>query len=343
VTVESAGQSFRWSRSATRTLPDRIKEGGDTAGARSLSDALVKSLGDHPGTAPLPFAVFYPTNRAVLDIPLRIRTRHNFDQLDAFELAAGQSTFRLFFEWFRGREDLENELRLKDPTYRDKLLAAVRAAIEALVPGFSDLRVTRAPLRMLVTKQGADVEVNQLSDGEKCLLAMTADLARRLALANPAAAAPLHERAIVLIDEIDLHLHPAWQRTVLAALLRTFPGCQFLVSTHSPQVLSEVPAGAVRLLQKHGTTLEISPPAASFGRDSNRILEDLMGVEERPASIKSLLNELFQLIDRGDLSTAREKRREIAERIGEDEPELVRADVLMRRREIRDEANRQAP
>ena len=61
----------------------------------------------------LPLAVYYPVNRAVLDIPLRIRTRHRFDRLSAYDqaLSGSSANFRIFFEWFREREDLENENR----------------------------------------------------------------------------------------------------------------------------------------------------------------------------------------------------------------------------------------
>jgi predicted ATP-binding protein involved in virulence len=79
-----------------------------------------------------------------------------------------------------------------------------------------------------------------LSDGEKCLLAMVGDLARRLAIANPDYPDALQGEAIVLIDEIELHLHPSWQRNIIPALKRTFPKCQFIITTHSPQVLSYI-------------------------------------------------------------------------------------------------------
>ena len=186
----------------------------------------------------LPLAVYYPVNRAVLDIPLRIRKTHQFDRLSAYDqaLSGSPSSFRLFFEWFREREDLENELRRDKSRYRDPQLQAVRTAIERFLPGFRKLRVRRSPLRMVVDKDGEELIVNQLSDGEKCTLAMVGDLARRLAIANPNMSDPLHGEAIALIDEADLHLHPAWQRRLAPAFAETFPNGQFLLSTHSPAI-----------------------------------------------------------------------------------------------------------
>lgn len=298
-------------------------------------ELVLRALEGNP-QASVPLMVFYPTNRAVLDIPLRIRTPHNFDQLDAYDdaLTGGESNFRLFFEWFRDREDLENESRLTSPEYRDPHLQTVRQAIER-VTVFKDLRVRRQPLRMTLEKQGEELVVNQLSDGEKCLLALAADLARRLAIANPALSNPLEGEGVVLIDEIELHLHPAWQRMIISRLEEAFPHCQFIVSTHSPQVISEVrPEGVVLLERRQGEGIVALHASASYGRDSNRILEDLMDVPERPGRIKEKLREYFRLIDTNALEDARRMRQELEQEIGRDEPEFARADVLMRRKEL---------
>jgi predicted ATP-binding protein involved in virulence len=187
---------------------------------------------------------------------------------------------------------------------------------------------------MTVKKKGEELIVNQLSDGEKCLLAMVGDLARRLAIANPSLPDPLQGYGVVLIDEIELHLHPKWQREIIPALTRTFPNCQFIVTTHSPQVISQVKPEGIYILEKTEEGIIAKKPESSFGRDSNRILEDLMDVPARPQKIKDDLLELFRLIDAGDLLGARQLRQQLADEIGADEPEFVRADVLIRRKEI---------
>ncbi|MEH2308129.1 AAA family ATPase [Nostoc sp.] len=284
----------------------------------------------------VPLAVYYPVNRAVIDMPLEISEVSSFKQVDAYEqaLTGGRIDFKTFFEWFRNREDLENERRRDNIDYRDKQLEAVREAISSLIPEFSNLRVERSPLRMTVQKQGEELIVNQLSDGEKCLLAMVGDLARRLAIANPGLTEPLEGNGVVLIDEIELHLHPKWQREIISALTRTFPNCQFIVTTHSPQVISQVKPEGIYILEKTDEGVVAKRPESSFGRDSNRILEDLMGVPARPQEIKDRLHELFRLIDEGNLDGARQLSQEIADIIGQDEPELVKASVSIRRKEI---------
>jgi predicted ATP-binding protein involved in virulence len=286
--------------------------------------------------ANIPLAIYYPVNRAVLDMPLEISDEHLFTQRNAYDqaLTGGRIDFKGFFEWFRNREDLENELRRDNSDYRDTQLEAVRRAVSSLQQDFSDLRVERSPLRMTVKKQGRELIVNQLSDGEKCLLALVGDLARRLAIANPGLEDPLQGDGVVLIDEIELHLHPKWQREMIPALTRTFPNCQFIVTTHSPQVVSHVKADSIYLLEATADGIVAEQPESSFGRDTNSILEDIMGVAERPQEIKEGLRDLFRLIDQGNLDRAKQLRQNLADEIGEDDPEFVRADVLIRRKEI---------
>ncbi|MGD2182838.1 AAA family ATPase [Lusitaniella coriacea] len=283
----------------------------------------------------IPLAIYYPINRAVLETSLEL-PGNKPGVLHACKQALDgvQITFKSFFQWFRVSEDLENEERRDNSDYRDKGLEAVRQAIYSLMPGFANLRVRRSPLRMTVNKNGNELIVNQLSDGEKCLLAMVGDLARRLAIANPKLDEPLQGEGVVLIDEIELHLHPQWQRGIISALTRTFPNCQFIVTTHSPQIVSHVQPENIYVLASTDDEIIAQRPSSSYGRDSNRILEDLMETPARPQKIKDKILELFRIIDSGDLEAAKQLRARIVKEIGADEPELVKADVFMQRKAI---------
>jgi predicted ATP-binding protein involved in virulence len=231
----------------------------------------------------IPLFVYYRTNRAVLDIPLKIRKKHDFSLLEAYDDAlTGGANFRHFFEWFRNREDLENEtvVQEKNFNYRDKQLSAVRTSIESVMGDFSHLSVKRKPkLQMVIKKRGQELRVDHLSDGEKCMLAMVGDLARRLAIANPTMQEPLRGEGIVLIDEVELHLHPAWQRIILGKLCEVFPNCQFIVSTHSPVVLSELQNGKIYELSKHKDFLEARAIEDNSNYFLNDILREFFGVD----------------------------------------------------------------
>jgi predicted ATP-binding protein involved in virulence len=286
--------------------------------------------------ASLPLAVYYSSNRSLRDINLESSDNHTVNQLIAYDQAivAGKINFKDLFIWFRNTEDLENEeWRNGNRDYRDRGLESVRNAIASIMSGFTDLQVKRSRMEMTLKKQGQELIVNQLSDGEKNLLAMVGDLARRLAIANPEMEKPEQGSGVVLIDEIELHLHPKWQRMVIPALLRTFPNCQFIITTHSPQVLGEVKDGKIYRLAntESGVTAEI---VRTYGRDSNRILEDEMGVPKRSQEIKDGLRDLFRLIDDGNLPKAKELQEYLKKEIGFDEPEFARADVLIHRKEV---------
>ena len=296
--------------------------------------------------AALPLFVYYPVNRAVFEIPLRTRSQSKFEIFAAYNKALTSDTdFRSFFEWFRAREDLENELKIlgmegatlkaqRVQEERDSQLETVRSAIHQLLPEFTNLRVRRSPLRMEIEKNGQILTVNQLSDGEKCLIAMVSDLARRMAIANPTAKNPLAGEGIVLIDEIDLHLHPKWQRIVVPKLLEVFPNCQFLISTHSPHVLTHVQPDNIFLLRWEDGSITAQKPAQSYGQTAERILEDLMGLETtRPTNVSAEIRSIYEMIDRNLLDEARAKIADTRGEMGED-PDLIKAEVLIRRKEL---------
>ncbi len=322
----------------------------DKSSFHQLSDyarSVQNQLSETSENVNIPLFAYYPVNRAVLDIPLRIRDKHKFTLLTAYDdaLTAG-ANFRTFFEWFREREDLENENRkyINDErkpdgfSFPDRQLEAVRSALSSFLPEFTNLTVRRNPLRMEVEKQGRRLSVQQLSDGEKCMIALIGDMARRLSIANPTLNNPLSGQGIVMIDEIDLHLHPKWQRLVVPKLQEVFPECQFIVSTHSAHVITHVHPLSLYVLrqtpQDMPQNMLAEHPLESFGKNADRVLEDLMGLETtRPDSVEADLKRLFLSIDEGALHSARSQIDALRKSIGDD-PDLVRAEVLIRRKEI---------
>lgn len=333
IEISYSGKEVNWKVSkATRTSKKQTIT--NLTALKSLATQVRKSLQDERDTS-LPLAVFYSVNRSVIDVPLRIRTKHTFDQLAAYDLAltGKRNDFRLFFEWFRDREDYENEMIRDNKRFVDPQLKAVREAIEAFT-GFTGLRIHRYPLRMEVLKNGKKYDIRQMSDGEKCHLALIGDLARRLAIANPGLKKALKGTGVVLIDEIDLHLHPTWQAMVIPQFAKVFPNCQFIVSSHSPHVLNHVKPESVFLFQQTTDGIVFEKASGSYGQTADRILEDLMGLPStRPKEIAERLSKIFLLIDQGEVGKAKKEISSLQEEIGVD-PELVKADVLIKRKEI---------
>ena len=336
ITVDSYSEELVWSLSGGKSKKSNLSTHRDT---RQITKFLTKE-NINKIQENLPVIIYYLVNRSIIHIFLESQDDISTIPIDTYNNFLDQEflNFKDFFGWFRNTEDLENENRRENLDHEDKKLKAVRNAIYSLIPEFDDLRVRRSPLRMTVNKtigdKAEELSINQLSDGEKCLLAMVGDIARRLAIANPSLDDPLQGEGIVLIDEIELHLHPQWQHKIIPRLTETFPNCQFIVTTHSPQVLSHVQPENIYILQSTPDGIIASHPESSYGRDSNQILEDYMGTPERPQDIKDKILEIFQVIDQNDLGQAKKLCESLGSEIGSDEPELIRARAVIKRKEI---------
>lgn len=216
-----------------------------------------------PDMAYLPLFASYGVTRRVVDsTPLRVHKRHAMGMIDVYNREAeSRMNFQAFFAWFREREDIENEqLRETGVLTEDRQLKAVRTAITTAIHGFTNLRVQRSPRSFVIEKDGVKMKFDQLSDGEKSYITLIADIARKLSMTHPNMENPLLGTGVILIDEIDLHLHPRWQRDVVPQICRVFPNCQFFISTHSPVVLSNVYSGNGRsvFLMRDGNAIKMT-------------------------------------------------------------------------------------
>ena len=322
-----------------------------TTGGHGTTDATSKKLYDSFtdtykklfAESDLPIMVNYGTNRSVLSVPLRIRKKHVFDKWSAFDNALENTLdFRTFFEWIRNREDYELERKVdkQDFTYKDPLLECVRKALLAMLDGFTDLRVRRSPLRLTIKKNGIEFSIDQLSDGEKCTLALFGDLARRLGIANPGLANPLEGRGIVLIDEIELHMHPAWQRKVLGALKSTFPNIQFIVTTHSPQVLGE--ADERFNIIKLNADGSFNIMERLDGYDANAILEEKMGTDIVSRPFRDRVDNVYSLIDQGRFDEADVEIKEIKSITDENSQTVIQMEGSLKLARALHEKNRKS-
>lgn len=202
----------------------------------------------------LPVFAYYGTGRGQFQVPERRRGfQQAFERWDCYKSAINPETdFKRFFGWFDLMEDQERRDREKlwDLGYKSPVLEAVRRALDEIVVGYKNPRIETRPLRFIMDRIDEDgskheLRIEQLSEGYKIVIAMVADLAARMAEANPEMGDPLNTSGIVLIDEVDLHLHPRWQREILIQLTEVFPNLQFIVSTHSPIIV----VGAAEIAQ----------------------------------------------------------------------------------------------
>jgi predicted ATP-binding protein involved in virulence len=286
----------------------------------------------------VPVFASYPVNRTVLEIPLRIRTKHEFDPISVYDdFLTSSANFRLFFEWFKEREDIENEnlrsagsVNMTDNgEFLDQQLQSVRTALEQFLPEYRDFRIKRQPLRMVVIKEHQEMKIDSLSMGETCFIALVGDIARRLAIANPQSHNPLKGEGVILIDEIDLHLHPAWQRRAVTNLTKVFPNVQFVVTTHSPQILSEVSPDSIRLLYQDNNVTKFTIPRQSIGLNSAEILRELMDDPGINSTVPKRIEEIAAKIDHYEFDAAKELIQKLKVDLNGSIPDIVEAEATI--------------
>lgn len=210
--------------------------------AIDLKDAIV----NEQDNVQLPIFAYYGTGRGQFRVPARRRGfQKTYERWDCYQSALKPETdFKRFFGWFdlMESEELHTMKKLQSFAYRSPVLETVRRALSLFVPSYQNPRIEMGPLRFVMdcideSELKRELRIEQLSDGYKIVIAMVADLAARMAEANPQMQDPLDGTGIVLIDEVDLHLHPQWQRTIINQLVKVFPHIQFIVSTHSPVIV----------------------------------------------------------------------------------------------------------
>lgn len=318
------------------SIPNKTKSGLpkrysiDLNGLRNYSSVIREQLEHTNFQSSLPVFALYGVKRAVIEIPLRIRNTEEHMLETYKECLNGAAKFRDFFMWFRNQEDLENEMRLEhevNANFSSRELGAFRRAMQRFMPEYTNVRVRRKPLRMTVRKEGEELNVAQLSDGEKIYLALIGDLCRRLVLANPVLEDPLSGSGIVMIDEVDLHLHPKWQGEVALRLTEVFPNIQFIITTHSSQVINRVATEKLRILSDG----KVGMANYSYGMPTNVVLKDIMGVDsEQPQEIVDTISDVYTAIAEGNLQEARQLLDELEVTVPS-HPELPRIRKIVER------------
>ena len=270
-----------------------------------------------------PLAVLFSTSRAVPSRRVPSKRVAAGGTAAAFGDAFASRELRLgeIADWMRAQESMQSER----PSAATRL-RALEAMVSLFLANYSGLRVDASGRGLLLDRDDITVAVQHMSDGERGVLALILDLTRRLALANPNMDNPAEEaEAVVLIDEIDLHLHPSWQRLIVHKLRATFPRCQFIATTHSPQVIGEVEHDRIYIM----TEQEVYSPTHSFGVDSSRLLEEIMDAESRTKEAHDLLSGVSREIGKQRYEEARRLLGRIIEVLGEADPEVIRIQTLL--------------
>ena len=328
-----------------------VKKASDVAqlsfeGRSPLRDLIQGKGNSQPtqGHIVLPVVAFYRANRRwlaersqVMQAAMEKPSRHDGYQ-QWWDAAINVSALQ---HWVIGK-CLERYQRSSETGKRfheidDDELALVNTALTAAIEGIGDLRYDMQQKSLLVSWQQAEgdeqktISFDHLSDGQRAVICLVADIARRICLLNPQLGKDVIRKTpgVVLIDELDVHLHPRWQRRIVNGLKAAFPAVQFIATSHSPQVLGELQPEEIILLREGGT----SQPQVSYGLDSSQVLEEIMGASSRNLKVEKKLKQLFVEIENNRLTEAKRLLDELKESAPQI-PELGRADALIRRKEV---------
>lgn len=269
-----------------------------------------------------------------------------FAYRDCLDPASSYSHFKEWFTWifesYRETQikQLENNLSLVADSTWQQSIQVIQQATDCFLlktTGWHGLEYSVGNEKSLVLNhdQQGTMKVELLSDGIRSMLAMVGDIAYRCIKLNPhfGIEAAKKTTGVVLIDEVDMHLHPRWQQLVLGQLSDAFPSLQFVVTTHSPQVLSSVSSESIRIIS--GSKIYSAPPGTE-GAEASRLLKRVLGVEVRPPENGATLelNEYLALVnaDQWDSARAIALRQVLDNRYQGEEPALLEADLLIENR-----------
>jgi predicted ATP-binding protein involved in virulence len=261
----------------------------------------------------LPLLVYLPAYRAckhsseLLEIGSAMST--SAERVSAYECAADAASVQdRWVEWV-ARQEL---ISLQEGKHTSGF-AILQEAVRRCLPGASSVEFNIRERTLVVRFGDNRFRLDSLSDGQRAILAIVIDLTRRAVLLNDHLGDAVLDEAdgVVLIDEIDLHLHPTWQRQIIGSLTTSFPKVQFIVTTHSPQVIGELDPPSIISLGSN-----VDEISASKGMDSNWILKHVMGSTEQSPETAAELDRIKDLIESGDLAAARQQTTDLVSTLG---------------------------
>lgn len=274
---------------------------------------------------PLPLIAYYSTDRfkkekkdvGVTAKGSRLRGYYNaMDQL---------TNIKFFLELFK--TETLSELQHQEKSIQ---LQVVKKAVEECIEDCSKIYYDVSYDKLLIAVKSANelIPFFSLSDGVRSTLSLVMEIAFRCYLLNPylGIEAAKQTEGVVLIDEIDLHLHPTWQKKIVADLKRAFPNLQFIVTTHAPLVIGSLKEGALFNISEN----KLYQFQNQYGRDANAILKE-MDTEPMDDELQNDIDNYFILIEneKGKSQEALHLRQKLESKLGEDHAEIQRADIML--------------
>ena len=332
-------KDIRWTRSLNSE--NEKTTGVDAKEVTQISAEMQQRLRNGDISLILPVIAYYGTGRLwdqhrekkTDSFKKNTRTNGYLDSLD------GTANVKLMLRWFQKMALTDGQSSKPSPEF-----SAVRSAMErcfSLMTGIKEVKVWFNPdtLEIDILYLDADrgqvrIPLNQLSDGYRCTLCLIADIAYRMAVLNPQLSGNVlkETNGMVFIDEVDLHLHPAWQQRILKDLTSIFPKVQFIVTTHAPAIIQSVQSDNLLIL-KDEQVLRVSNQV--YGKDVQSVLNEIMGVSERPPEVTKLFSQFYELLAAKEFYQAEQILNQIDELRGYHDQEVASCRVKLKLERMR--------
>ncbi len=340
-----AEQSIRWSRALKSDSSRSRTTTKDAEELHRVAQQLLDDTDDHDSTEDaypptLPLIAFYGTERHWSgDHLLEKQKGQEKGRFSGYsDCLSSSSSFKEFINWY---ETKMNEI--SDPRFPTssaiKLIAAVEKAMRVVLrpTGWHKLDWnSKKRIVIVIHPHHGRLPLSALSDGVRTMVALVADIARRCAILNPHLGEKAAQKTpgVLLIDELDLHLHPGWQQQVVDLLGKAFPSMQIVLSTHSPHVLSTVDMRSIRVIHlHHGQGVFETPRYQTRGVESADVLMSIMRIDPVPQVKEARwLSDYRALIEDGELEAPNTQalRSKLTKHFGDKHPVILDCDRLIR-------------
>lgn len=354
-----AGRRVEWTarRKQFEQTPRRSPK--DVAGIVAVTNemkAALSSTEDSERGIALPIVAYYRSNRFALNTFFGTAERRRIgsleDRLSGYRIYLEPLSDSLHFnKWYRKLVlDVKNSpvTGASRPDSSLKQLAAVNEAVEHILAPTGWQHIDWDERQQSITAEHTTfgtLPLAVLSSGIRTTIAVAADIAHRCARLNPSLGEDIARLTpgVVLIDEIDLHLHPAWQQLIVDLLCSAFPSVQFILSTHSPQVLSTIDSSAIRVIKlRDGSAQMEPPPLQTRGVESADILARVMDVDPIPKVEQAeWLSSYRALVQSGEHESdqGRNLWTRLLDHFGSEHPVLIDIDAIRRLQVFKRENN----
>lgn len=331
--INSSEAIISWQRELNGK--DRRTTYGNVKFIVDYARTLQNSVRSGDVTCILPLVAYYGTGR--LWLQKRNRTKYKKGeklnrQMGYMDCIAAESNEKQMMQWF---EEM-TYIQLQEGTAIAEL-EAVKSALSKCylnvdnsatdVKFAYDVRSHELEIYIYHHNEAEKFPVRMLSDGEKGIISLVADIAYRMALLNPNLLDKVLETpGVVLIDEIDLHLHPSWQKKIMNSLMDIFPNVQFIVTTHSPSIILNVPRENIWILNENKI---YQPQDMTYGRTVEEILREVMDTNVQPDEVVRMQHDFDHAIDHEDYDSARTILDQMKNIMGENANVIIENQIVL--------------